>query len=55
MFSHPLARHIGVITLVKVIALALIYFACFAASDRPPLNGQSVAAALLGPTPESRR
>ena len=51
MFSHPLARHVTVILLAKVLALTLLYAACFAPSRQPHLTDGAVADALLGPDP----
>lgn len=47
----PLTRHITVILLAKVLALALIYAACFAPAHRPLLTDRTVADAVLGPDP----
>ena len=55
MLSQPLVRHLTAIMLIKVIALVLIYFACFAPSERPQLTDRSIAAALFGPAPEANR
>jgi hypothetical protein len=51
MASHPLARHVTVILLAKVLALTLLYALCFAPAHRPHLNDSAVADALLGTGP----
>jgi len=46
MFRNPIARDLGVLTVVKVAVIAIIYFALFAAYDGRPVD---TAAHLLGP------
>jgi hypothetical protein len=46
MFRNPIARDLGVLTVVKVAVIAIIYFALFAAYDGRPVD---TATHLLGP------
>ena len=51
MLNHPLARHLVMILTVKVVALALLYFAFFAPDHRPLADSHAVAAAILDAAP----
>lgn len=44
---HPLAREIGILLALKVVALVVIFFLFFAPSQRPRVDGGRVADRIL--------
>jgi hypothetical protein len=45
---HPLAREIAVVLVVKVLALAALYFAFFSPAHRPEVTPEIMERAILG-------
>jgi hypothetical protein len=50
MSNNPIIRDLGLATLAKIAAIAVIYWACFAVYDGRPVD---TATHLLGPAPVS--
>jgi hypothetical protein len=52
MFIHPLAREIAILICIKVIALAVLFFAFFGPQHRQAVDDDAVARALLSNAPQ---
>jgi len=50
MFKDAIIRDLSVVTLIKIVLILAIYYACFAAYDGHPVD---TASHLLGPAPAS--
>jgi len=48
MFAHPLVRKISIAVTIKLIAIVILFLAFFAPADRPTMDADAAARAILG-------